>query len=257
MLFIDNKYTRWYYSIINKAQERNINNKKDANIKLGGSERHHIIPKCLGGTDIKSNLVFLTFQEHFICHRLLPKMTVGENKKKMFYAQNMMLAKTKTQQRAIKITSSVYRQIKEDFSKINPFNDPVWQRENSINAQGRKFTKEHIANIVAAWDNEERKKIAGKRLIARAATRRELGITSPLKGRKFPERTGVNNSFYGKRHSDEFYEMQRQLRKGKPMPFKGKTLTCPHCKKTMDLGNYSRYHGNKCRYKTNDHDPLL
>ena len=34
-------------------------------------EYHHIIPRCLGGTDDKSNLVSLTSKEHFIAHKLL------------------------------------------------------------------------------------------------------------------------------------------------------------------------------------------
>lgn len=40
----------------------------------GYFECHHIIPKCMGGTDDLSNLVYLTPKEHFICHRLLYEM---------------------------------------------------------------------------------------------------------------------------------------------------------------------------------------
>lgn len=34
-------------------------------------EQHHILPRALGGTDDKSNLVFLTAKEHFVAHHLL------------------------------------------------------------------------------------------------------------------------------------------------------------------------------------------
>lgn len=37
-------------------------------------EKHHIIPKCMGGNNIKENIVFLTSREHFICHYLLTKI---------------------------------------------------------------------------------------------------------------------------------------------------------------------------------------
>lgn len=37
-------------------------------------EKHHIIPRCLGGRDDKENLVKLTPREHFIAHILLSKM---------------------------------------------------------------------------------------------------------------------------------------------------------------------------------------
>ena len=38
-------------------------------------ERHHIIPRCLGGTNAKQNLVLLTAREHYIAHWLLWKAT--------------------------------------------------------------------------------------------------------------------------------------------------------------------------------------
>ncbi len=38
------------------------------------TERHHIIPKCLGGDDNPENLVRLTAREHFLAHRFLAKI---------------------------------------------------------------------------------------------------------------------------------------------------------------------------------------
>ncbi|XAO54597.1 homing endonuclease [Yersinia phage vB_YenM_P8] len=40
-------------------------------------EIHHIIPRCMGGTDEKTNLVELTAREHFIAHLLLCKINPG------------------------------------------------------------------------------------------------------------------------------------------------------------------------------------
>lgn len=34
-------------------------------------ERHHILPKCLGGQNNNDNLIDLLPQEHFIAHKLL------------------------------------------------------------------------------------------------------------------------------------------------------------------------------------------
>ena len=59
-MFKENKYTAKYYSIINNAVKRG---KQD-----GYFERHHIVPKSLGGKDIVSNLVWLTPREHLLCH---------------------------------------------------------------------------------------------------------------------------------------------------------------------------------------------
>lgn len=107
MLFITNKYTTWYYSIINTAKNRT---------KDGYTERHHIIPKSLGGTNAKDNLVHLTAREHFICHRLLTKMTTGEHKMKMVHAVWNMVRSSKTQQR-YKINSKVYEFLKQQKSQ--------------------------------------------------------------------------------------------------------------------------------------------
>lgn len=40
----------------------------------GYMERHHIVPKCLGGPDTKANIVLLTAKEHFVAHKLLARM---------------------------------------------------------------------------------------------------------------------------------------------------------------------------------------
>lgn len=50
-----------------------IINRKNNKFK-GYTERHHIIPKSLNGTNKKDNIVRLTAREHFICHLLLTKM---------------------------------------------------------------------------------------------------------------------------------------------------------------------------------------
>jgi hypothetical protein len=76
-----NKYTKWYNQITDRARYRIIE---------GYTEKHHIKPRSLGGTDDADNLVELTAREHFICHWLLTKMTTGEDRAKMIYALNGM-----------------------------------------------------------------------------------------------------------------------------------------------------------------------
>jgi hypothetical protein len=76
-MYLQNKYTRWYNNIINRAKSRNLTTY---------TEKHHIIPKSLGGNNEKNNLVALTAREHFVCHLLLTKMTTGEERHKMISA---------------------------------------------------------------------------------------------------------------------------------------------------------------------------
>lgn len=65
-VFLVNKYTNWYNAIINRALTRERPN--------GYVEKHHILPKSLGGSNDISNLVILTAKEHYIVHHLLTKM---------------------------------------------------------------------------------------------------------------------------------------------------------------------------------------
>ena len=95
-MFLENKYTKIYRSI--------IENSKAKNRKKGEEyyENHHIIPKSLGGSNSKDNLVFLTPREHFICHLILTKITVDSDRVKMIYAL-IILANSN-----IKLTSRQY-----------------------------------------------------------------------------------------------------------------------------------------------------
>ncbi len=65
-------YQNIYNNIINNAKNRkNVNNQY--------FEIHHIIPRCIGGTNSNENLVQLTLREHFICHELLVKIYPNNN----------------------------------------------------------------------------------------------------------------------------------------------------------------------------------
>jgi hypothetical protein len=80
--FISNKYTKIYFSIVNRARHRNITEYV---------ERHHIIPRSIGGDNSPDNLVKLTAREHFICHLLLPHMVSNTDyKSKLYHAVGLM-----------------------------------------------------------------------------------------------------------------------------------------------------------------------
>lgn len=60
------------------------------------TEKHHIVPKCYGGTDEDSNLVDLTAREHFIAHWLLWRANRDKKSSAMF---NAMCRASKGQKR--------------------------------------------------------------------------------------------------------------------------------------------------------------
>lgn len=63
-------YQKHLDKLIDRAKDRYFN---------GYVERHHIIPKCLGGTDHTDNLVDLTPEEHYVAHQLLVKLHPGND----------------------------------------------------------------------------------------------------------------------------------------------------------------------------------
>lgn len=116
-MYLQNKYQRYYCNIINYAISQNRKKINRSNNNYIYYEKHHIIPKSLDGRDIKENLVLLTAREHFICHRLLVRMTTGENKKKMIHAIWSFARSSKNQNRNY-ITSRKYETIRTEFSKM-------------------------------------------------------------------------------------------------------------------------------------------
>ena len=109
MIFIENKYTTIYYTIVNRAKLRNLE---------GYCEKHHIIPKSLGGSNAKDNLVKLTAKEHFICHLLLTRMTISVSKSKMVQALCMMMDMHSGNQSRYIPSSTLYEQARKHRAKL-------------------------------------------------------------------------------------------------------------------------------------------
>jgi hypothetical protein len=137
MIFIKNKYTNWYYQIINRAQNRIL--------VAEYFEKHHIIPKSLGGSNNKINLVKLTAREHFVCHWLLTKMVDGEYRKKMCYALHAM-GNLLSENRYI--NSRAFEKIKIECAQLR-----------SIAMKGT-LTGEKNYNYGKKWSEEQRKKMS-------------------------------------------------------------------------------------------------
>jgi len=136
MLVLQNKYTSWYFAIINKAKER---------ITEGYTEKHHIIPRTLGGKNDKSNIAVLTAREHFVCHLLLTKMLTDDNRHKMVYALHMLsYASNKLHQRYTP-SSKLYEYERKVFSETHstrmknnhPLQNPVHKLAHQIGIDKR------------------------------------------------------------------------------------------------------------------------
>lgn len=133
-MFLENKYTKWYFAIISRRQILRFD---------GYTETHHIIPRSLGGNDKSKNLAKLTAREHFVCHKLLVKMLVKKSHghQKMSFALHKMAYGTNATKYAISSFDyeSVRKLNKEAIRdvQIERFKNPKTlqkQREYAANA---------------------------------------------------------------------------------------------------------------------------
>ena len=84
------------------------------------TEKHHIIPRSLGGSDTPDNLVKVTARQHFILHALLffiaKRSGDTEASQKMAHAWNLMRSNP-TANKARYINSRLFEAAREDISK--------------------------------------------------------------------------------------------------------------------------------------------
>ena len=111
------KYIKWYNNLIESRKTRLL----PADIY---TEKHHIIPRSLGGDDSDNNLIRLLPREHFIAHLLLAKIYTGQNGMKMVHALRRMLT-GHTNERYIP-NSRVYQIIRTlSMEKCSGENNPI------------------------------------------------------------------------------------------------------------------------------------
>lgn len=209
--FLNNKYTTCYFNIINKITQLNRIKYKRNSENFIYYEKHHIIPKSIGGTNDKSNLIFLTAREHYICHMLLTKMTENNNRRKMCYAFWGLNNQINEHQARIKSSSRFY-----EYSK--------------------KIMRESLS--------QERK---GKTLEERYGPDRasEIKITLSKRTARGPvsedEKDKISNRI---RNASANNPWIRNFEVNQP-----EKKICEKCNINVDLGNYTRHHGDNCKRK--------
>jgi len=168
------EYLKIYNQIINNAKSRTINEY---------TEKHHIVPKCLGGTNKKDNIVSLTAKEHYICHKLLCEIYPDENKLKYAFWRMCNVANNEFQHRTYTVSSRVYNRIKQEVAEITS-----------------KRTK-HYSDAVRKLIGEK----VSKKLKGRPSGKK--GIPNPNHSEWMKE----NNPMKGKTHTDEVKAMLREV----------------------------------------------
>lgn len=216
-----------YDKIIARAKQRVIK---------GYKERHHIVPRCIGGSNDKDNIVELTAREHFLCHWLLHEM--HPDNPGLFYAFSMMSIIPKENGNRYKPSSRIY-----EYCRMK-MKEKIMSEETKA-----KISNSHKGKILSQ-EHKDKLSIA------------KIGKPGANKGRQFSEshrnnisnsRIGEKNWRYGKKHSEE---TKNKMRKPKSNEAKNKMsesakyrnkVECPYCKKVGQYNAMQRWHFNHCK----------
>lgn len=164
-------YKKHYDQLIMRGQGRLLE---------GYTEKHHIVPRCMGGSDDASNMVALTAEEHYVAHQLLVKMYPGAQG--LIFAAHRMTSNPTgkrannklygwLRKKAAKATSKLHKGktvSKESRQKISeaaknraPISEETRHKMSEAN-KGRKHSKESCRNMSKAAKRREMKKREAK-----------------------------------------------------------------------------------------------
>jgi hypothetical protein len=171
-------YKKIYNQLIDRSQSEN--RKKGRGIYF---ERHHIIPKCLSGSNDKTNLVLLTAREHYVAHKLLCE--IYPNEIKLHYALWRMMNHQSSKHERNYIVSS------KEYSRCKQLQQSIIQqlgKQNKGNSVKHSIeTREKISKAGKGrvpWNK-------GKSGLSRGpmSDEHKLNISKSLKNKKKPPRT--------------------------------------------------------------------
>lgn len=223
-------YHKIYNQLILKRQQL---------IPDGYTEKHHIIPRCLNGTDDGINLVKLTAREHFIAHKLLVKIYIHTS---LVYAANMMC----------------------NFKRYNSKNYSWLKEKHQSILIGRilsETTKEklRVKALLRTHTDETKEKISSHPYKQTQQFRDNVSIACKGKIRTEEQRKNYSNA--NRNRPPEHYKNISTKLKGRIVSSETKSkqksnniklasikYECPHCLKLVDIGNFNRWHGDNCKH---------
>lgn len=197
--FSERHYSR-YTSFIQSRRNRTIS---DGAYR----EKHHILPRSLGGSDKPDNIIELTAREHYIAHLMLWK-TYGGTMSVAFWIMNHTKGR--------RLSGRMYQTLKEENALVISAKQkgvPRWsetQRKN-ISERLRKYYETHVvseetrkrisdANIGRTVSDETRQKIAMTKIGKPRPEEVCRKISKSLTGHKYPPRSEEHRRKIGDAH---------------------------------------------------------
>lgn len=225
-------------------------------------ERHHIVPKSMGGTNAKSNIVFFTPREHYVAHHLLWKI---HKNKQMFYAFWCMVTRMGRNDNSYRVTSRVYEQAKLEhrIMSSSTHRGKIPWNKGKIGV----YSPETISKMSAARTGHVETSET-KRKKSDSAKNRPMPAhihSVPVKEKRRESNIAWRNNNQvicphcnasGVKYNMERYHFDNchiinpgAARESKSLGIKLKTHKCPHCNIETSMGNLKRWHLDKCKNK--------
>lgn len=206
------------------------------------SEWHHIVPRCMGGTNDKSNLVKLTAREHYVAHQLL---FLEYRTSKLAHAWFNMIRKDPNQERFY--TSRQHERAIQ--AHVDALSETMRGEGNHF--YGRRHTQEAKDAVSRANKGRKRKKEDVEWFIENVAKvprneqwRKRISESTSglvtLKSIKTGETVRVRK--------EELTDYDLSVWKN-PASISQKRGKCMYCGKESVMGNIKRWHNENCKHK--------
>lgn len=218
-------------------------------------ERHHITPRCLGGSDDEDNLINLYAKEHFIAHKLLARENPDSDS--LIYAWGCMAFNKSNTQERYELTPEEYEEARIALSKTqskimkerlsNPENHPNYgkhlseETKNKISEKAKERCKDKTKCPMFGkkLSLEQRKKISelhkGKPMSEECRQKLREAWTEERRQLARERNSGENGVWFGKHFSQEHRNKISQALSGENNPMYGK---CGELNPMFDVHRY-------------------
>lgn len=235
-------YQRIYNELIESSKTRG-----DMTIYV---EKHHVIPRCMGGVDDDNNLVRLTYREHILAHRLLHIIYPDNvSLSRAFFAMTCLPLKSRIDNSGVWYNSRLLAEARESILGI-PKSETTKEKIRKFNT-GLKHephtdeTREKIKNSnLEHWLTHKNSMIG----IPRSDGIKEKISKAKLGNKYGPQpvehKQKISKALQGIKRGDKTKQKMKDACKRR------KIVTCPHCGKTGYTNNIKQWHFDNCKFIT-------
>lgn len=259
MIIYSQKYYTKYNQIVKHYKELDL--KKSDELY---TESHHILPKCMGGSNKKDNLVRIPARVHFLLHWMLwriyrtPAMAYGWNRMRSicsshdrYNSKSFGYARLALQNANSGYVYTIEQRMKMSIAQKGKVLSKETKNKMSESHKGKVYSEETKARIskskLGHIQSEETKTKISQKLkgsIISAETRAKMSIAQKGKTISPEHKAALLASKLGKPRSKETKAKLSAFNKSLPV------VQCPHCHKTGKGGVMNYWHFGNCRMKS-------